>query len=56
MRDAIRIQDHIRIFHEGCGGIVVGELNPTSTDQSGLVCAECGKQMTAMISSEDKLA
>ena len=33
------LEDHIRFFHEGCGGILLGEIpGPYS-------CAECGKHI-----------
>jgi hypothetical protein len=40
---AWRLEEHARLFHAGCGGIVVGPLDD-------LVCAECGKPMTAFLS------
>jgi hypothetical protein len=33
-----RLQDHVRIFHADCGGIVIGPLD-------NLTCAECGQGM-----------
>jgi|SRR4051812_17836822 hypothetical protein len=35
-----RIEDYVKMFHEGCGGVVTGPLD-------NLVCAECGLQMDA---------
>lgn len=43
--NTILFQDHIRMFHEECGGIVVGPLNG---EYAGLWCAECGIQMTGL--------
>jgi hypothetical protein len=34
-----QIQDHILLFHEDCGGVVIGEIN------GNLKCAECGTAM-----------
>ncbi len=45
---APRLEDHVMIFHAGCGGIVTGELGKP------LKCAECGKEMTAFVSSEEE--
>jgi hypothetical protein len=48
-RPSLRIEDHVRMFHANCGGIVVGELGKT------LTCAECGAEMmTAFVSSADE--
>lgn len=46
-----RLEDHVRMFHAACGGIVTGPLDD-------LTCAECGQQMMAFVSAaeETKLA
>jgi hypothetical protein len=35
-----RIEDYVQMFHEDCGGIVIGP-------RDNLVCAECGLQIDA---------
>ena len=40
--DTPRIEDHVMIFHAGCGGIVVGPL-------TAMVCAECDLPMVALV-------
>jgi hypothetical protein len=42
-----RLEDHVRMFHAECGGIVVGPLDK-------LFCAECGEQMTAFVTSAEE--
>lgn len=42
-----RLEDHVRMFHAACGGIVVGPLDD-------LVCAECGEQMMAFVSAAEE--
>jgi hypothetical protein len=44
----LRLEDIDHIYHAGCGGVVVGELGKS------LTCAECGKEMTAFVSSEQE--
>jgi hypothetical protein len=44
-----RLEWHVRMFHAGCIGIVIGPLDD-------LVCAECGAQLTAFISSDERAA
>jgi hypothetical protein len=43
-----RLQDHVRIFHAECGGIVIGPLD-------NLTCAECGQAMTAFITAAEEI-
>lgn len=43
-----RLQDLVRMFHAGCGGLVTGQLGRP------LKCAECGKEMTAFVSSDEE--
>jgi hypothetical protein len=47
--DPIRIEDHVRMFHAECGGIVVGVLGEP------LRCAECGTVMAAFVSDYDRV-
>jgi hypothetical protein len=47
-RPSLRLEDHVRMFHAECGGIVVGELGQP------LTCAECGAEMTAFLSAADE--
>ena len=44
-----RLEDHVRMFHADCGGIVVGELGKPFT------CAHCGKEMRAFASAQDEV-
>jgi hypothetical protein len=44
-----RLEDHVRMFHANCGGIVTGPLDD-------LECAECGKKMDAFVTSAEENA
>ena len=46
MAGKTRIEDVVLMFHAGCGGIVVGELEH-------LTCAECGKRMVAFVAGDE---
>jgi hypothetical protein len=48
--DAVRLEDHVQMFHAECGGMITGELGRT------LTCAECGAVMTAFISDFDQVS
>jgi hypothetical protein len=45
---AVRLENHLLIFHAECGGMVGGELGKP------LLCAECGKEMTAFVSAKEE--
>jgi hypothetical protein len=47
MKSELHLQEEVRMFHAGCGGIVIGPLDR-------LVCAECRQQMTAFVSADDE--
>jgi hypothetical protein len=44
-----RLEDHVRMFHANCGGIVTGPLDD-------LTCAECGQTMDAFVTSAEENA
>jgi hypothetical protein len=41
---SVRLEDCVMMFHEGCGGIVIGEIGKE------LHCAECGRLMELIVS------
>ena len=44
----LRFENLMTMFHADCGGVVIGELGGM------LICAECGKEMVAFVSSDQR--